>query len=184
MSPVALLVIDVQQGLDSAALGSRNNPEAEAKMLTLITAWRQHGWPVIHVKHNSLESGSPLRPDAPGNALKPGFEPQANEPLFEKTVNSAFIGTGLESHLRKANIDSLVIVGLTTDHCVSTTVRMAANLGFRVLLVGDATATFERRSINGRAISAEDMHEVNLSSLDKEFCDVVTTDDALRYPAL
>ena len=71
----------------------------------------------------SVEPDSPLRPELPGNALKPEALPHPGEPLFQKSVNSAFIGTGLEQHLRSAGIAALVLAGLTTDHCVSSTAR-------------------------------------------------------------
>ena len=92
-----LLVIDVQQGLDDPRWGE------------------------------SVRPGSPLRPDRPGNPIKLEAAPEPGEPVFQKTVNSAFIGTGLEAHLRTRGIDTLVLVGLTTDHGVSSTTRMAAN---------------------------------------------------------
>jgi nicotinamidase-related amidase len=171
-SPPALLLIDVQQGLDAPGWGERNNPDAEARMLELLAAWRQRGWPVIHVQHDSMEPDSPLRPERPGNALKPGFEPAAGEPHFRKTVNSAFVGTELESHLRGAGIRSLVAVGLTTDHCVSTSVRMAGNLGFDAVVVEDATATFERTGPAGEHWTAEQMHRAALASLHGEFARV------------
>ena len=149
MKNAALLAIDVQKGLDSPALGSRNNPDAESNMEKLLADWRSKSLPVIHVKHNSTEEGSGLRPDSPGNEIKDFCKPVADEILFEKTVNSAFIGTDLESHLKNKGIQNLVVFGLTTDHCVSTSVRMAANLGFSVWLVGDATATFDRVNYDG-----------------------------------
>ena len=93
-----------------------------------------------------------------------------------KTVNSAFIGTELETYLRTQGIDQLVMTGLTTDHCVSTSVRMAGNLGFQVWLVGDGTATFPRQGTNGERHSAEQMHQVHLASLDGEFCTVISTE--------
>lgn len=71
------------------------------------------------------------------------MKPLQNETTFEKTVNSAFIGTRLEEELKDKKIDSVVIVGLTTDHCISTSVGMSANLGFETTLVEDATATFD-----------------------------------------
>jgi nicotinamidase-related amidase len=180
MRKTALLVIDVQKGLDDPSLGRRNNPDAEANMARLIAAWREKERPLIHVKHNSTQPNSPLRPELPGNAFKDEARPLPGEKQFSKTVNSAFIGTGLEEHLREQEISSLVIVGLTTDHCVSTSVRMAANLGFDVTLVSDATATHERTGYDGILYSAEEIHKINLVSLDGEFCTVRSTKEVLQ----
>jgi nicotinamidase-related amidase len=178
-SNTALLLIDVQQGLDEPRLGARNNPEAEQRIADLLTAWRAAHRPVIHVQHLSLEPHSPLREDAPGHVFKVEALPIAGEPIFRKHVNSAFIGTDLEAHLRANGIEELVVVGLTTDHCVSTTVRMAGNLGFGVTVVEDATATFERRGPDGTHYSAELMHGVALASLHGEFATVRSAQDVL-----
>lgn len=174
-----LLLIDVQVGIDDLSIAERNNPMAESNIEKLLNAWRDDEREVIHVKHNSESPGSPLRPDQPGNQIQPWCLPLDSEMLFEKTVNSAFIGTGLENHLRERNITDLIIAGLTTDHCVSTSTRMAANLGFNVALVGDATATFGGTDKHGRVFSADDVHAVNLYSLDGEFCLVVETEEVL-----
>ena len=178
-SPVALLLIDVQQGLDEPRWGARNNPHAERQIAALLAAWRRAKWPVIHVQHMSEVPGSPLRPELPGNAFKPEAMPHEGEPVFRKTVNSAFIGTTLEAHLRNAGIHQLVIVGLTTDHCVSTTTRMAGNLGFDVVVVEDATATFERTGPDGVKYSADQMHRLALASLHGEFAQVQAAADVL-----
>ena len=85
----------------------------------------------------------------------------------------------LEQHLRDREITDLVIVGLTTDHCVSTSVRMAANLGFNVRLAGDATATHGRTGPEGTVYTADEMHRINLASLHGEFCEVVATADVI-----
>jgi nicotinamidase-related amidase len=175
----ALLLVDVQQGLDDPRWGARNNPEAEKRIADLLAAWREAGRPVIHVRHMSLVPQSPLRAEAPGNAFKVEARPLAGEPVFQKHVNSAFIGTDLEAHLRANGIDALVIAGITTDHCVSTTARMAANLGFDVTVVEDATRTFERRGPDGTLYSADLMHRVELASLNGEFATVRTTQDIL-----
>ena len=179
----ALLVIDVQQGLDDPKYGARNNPGAERHIAELLAAWRAARRPVIHVQHLSVNPESPLRPGLPGNAFKPEATPIAGEPVFQKNVNSAFIGTDLERYLREHGIDTLVMVGITTDHCVSTTARMAANLGFTVTVVDDATATFERRGPDGRHYSADVMHGVGLASLHGEFAAIRSTDDILRTVA-
>ena len=178
-SGAALLVIDVQRGLDDPRWGARNNPHAERRIADLLAAWRASGRPVIHVQHLSLEPQSPLREDAPGHAFKAEALPDAGEPVFRKHVNSAFIGTGLEAHLRGRGIDALVAVGITTDHCVSSTVRMASNLGFTVTVVSDATATFERHGPDGTHYSADTMHGAALASLHGEFATVRSAQEVL-----
>ncbi|MBE9138569.1 cysteine hydrolase [Nodosilinea sp. LEGE 07088] len=180
MTPPGLLIVDVQKGLDDPSLGRRNNPEAEANIALLLAAWRDRTWPIIHIRHCSVEPQSPLRPELPGNAYKDEVLPQPGEIEFTKTTNSAFIGTNLEGYLHEQGIGSLVVVGLTTDHCVSTTVRMAANLGFPVTLVADATATFERRGHDGTHYSADAMHDINLASLHHEFCTICSSQQVLQ----
>ena len=175
----ALILIDVQNGFDDPRWGARSNPQAEANIAALLAAWRESGRPVIHVRHDSVLPGSPLRPGQAGNAIKAEAAPQGDEPVLGKSVNSAFIGTGLEDRLRAAGIASVVIVGLTTDHCVSTTTRMAGNLGFETVLVGDATATFDRTGPDGDFYPAKTIHRVELASLHGEFATVATTADVL-----
>jgi nicotinamidase-related amidase len=183
-SRAALLLIDVQQGLDEPRWGARNNPGAEQRIADLLAAWRATGRPVIHVQHSSLEPQSPLREDLPGHAFKVEALPMAGEPVFHKHVNSAFIGTGLEAHLRAQDIEALVVVGITTDHCVSSTVRMAGNLGFTVTVVDDATATFECRGPDGTHYTADLMHRVALASLHGEFATVRSTQEVLDLAEL
>jgi len=175
----ALVVVDVQQGFDEQGWGARNNPDAERQIARLLKSWRSENRPVIHVQHMSLSPSSPLRPGQPGNAFKSEVKPLPHEPVFQKQVNSAFIGTGLEAYLRSHDITAIVVTGLTTDHCVSTTVRMAGNLGFTTMVVADATATFERVGPDGEHYSADQMHRLALASLHGEFATVCRTGDLL-----
>ena len=178
-SDPALLVIDVQKGLDNPRLGPRNNPQAEQRIADLLAAWRAAGRPVIHVQHMSTEPQSMLRPGLPGNAIKDEALPIAGEALFQKNVNSAFIGTDLEAYLRSKGIESLVMVGLTTEHCISTTARMAANLGFNVAIVADATAAFAHRGNDGTEYSPDLVHGVELANLKGEFATIRNSSDVL-----
>jgi nicotinamidase-related amidase len=175
----ALLIIDVQQGLDDPSLGRRSTPEAESNIALLLSKWRRRGLPVVHVRHCSVKPDSLLRPELPGNAFKPEAQPLPGETVVLKSTHSAFVGTGLQDYLREQDISSLVIAGLTTDHCVSASTRMASDLGFEVTLVSDATAAFERVGFDGVLYSAEEIHKVNLVSLDGEFCTVRSTADVL-----
>lgn len=169
-----LLVIDVQQAFDDPAWGERNNPDAETHVGELLAVWRELGAPVVHVRH---ESGSPsglFRRGTTAFEFKPEAQPLPGEVVLDKQVNSAFIGTGLHEHLLNTGADHVVIVGLTTDHCCSTTARMASNLGFETWFVSDATATHARAGFD-----AETMHRTALASLDGEFARVMTTAEAI-----
>jgi nicotinamidase-related amidase len=176
----ALIVVDVQQAFLDPRWGERNNPQAESNIARLVAAWRGSGRPIRHVVHDSVEPNSFLRPDSPANAIQAIATPKAGEPLYRKHVKSAFIGTTLETDLHHDGIETVVIVGLTTNHCVSTTARMAANLGFRTLVVSDATATFARPALDGTLRPAEDVHSAALSDLHGEFATVVDTAEVLK----
>ena len=176
----ALITIDVQEGFRDLYWGPRNNPRCEENIETLLGLWRVQGWPVVHVQHSSLEEESPLRPDRKGFAFMDFVNPQQGETLVSKTVNSAFIGTDLEKSLKLNRISALVFVGLTSDHCVSTSCRMASNLGFDCKIVADATATFERR-MKDKVFPAELVHHVSLASLSGEFAKIVSTKDLLGH---
>jgi nicotinamidase-related amidase len=176
----ALIVVDVQQAFLDSRLGERNNPQAESNIARLLGAWRSGGRPIRPVVHDSVEPNSLLRPDLPGNVIQAIAAPNAGEPVYRKHVNSAFIGTKLESDLSQDGIDTVVIVGLTTNHCVSTTARMAGNLGFSTLVVSDATASFAGPALDGTLRPAEAVHSAALSDLHEEFATVVNTAEVLK----
>ena len=174
----ALLLIDIQKGFENIEYwgGQRNNPNAEENAGELLKLWRENKLPVFHIKHCSSNPASLLNENNIGNNFKEMVQPIEGEPIIKKKVNSAFIGTNLKEQLDTAKITSLVIVGLTTDHCVSTTTRMAGNFGFKTFIVSDATATFNKKGVDGQNYSAELIHETALASLNEEFATVVTTD--------
>lgn len=170
-----LLVVDVQRGLDEPVWGRRNNPQMETRIAELLLTWRSLKRPVMFAKHVSKEAKSPLRAGQPGNEFKPEVAPVMGERIIKKSVNSCFIGTSLEDDLRRGGFDTLVIVGLTTNHCISTTARMAGNLGFTTYVVSDATATFDRTGPDGVEYKAELVHAMTLSDLNTEFATIIDT---------
>lgn len=174
----ALILIDIQTGFNSPVWGARNNPGAEDNAGLLLAAWRKASAPICHVRHISVEPGSPLSGD--GTAFMPQVTPLPGEAVFEKSVNSAFIGTELEHHLTHSSLGDVVICGLTTPHCVSTTTRMAANLGFGVRLAHDACAAFAANASTQwadgmAALTPQVIHDTAISHLHGEFARAMTT---------
>ncbi len=176
-----LLVVDVQKGMDVYAKAyNRNNPDLEKNIARLQSAWRETGRPIIHVQHLSKEPDSPLRPGQVGAEIKDEVRPLPGEPVVQKSVNSAFIGTTLEADLRRRGLTTLIVVGLQTNMCVSTTARMAGNLGFTTYVVSDATATFDNEGPDGKRYASALLHDVALADLHGEFATVVDTKTVLE----
>ena len=193
----ALLLVDIQSGLttESGLFGTeRSTPQFEDNMSGLLSSVRKYNTSqtdqaeavfIAHVLHKSTNPESPLWPTKHTNKIMPYAAPIDGEPVLSKSVNCAFVGTDLEKLLRDQKIRQLIICGIATDHCVSTTVRLAADLEIvkrkdddlgLVAIIEDASAAFNNR---GR-FDAETVHAVNLASLEDEFAEVVSTRDVLE----
>ncbi|PER28114.1 cysteine hydrolase family protein [Bacillus cereus] len=177
----ALIIIDVQKAFQLPYWGERNNLFAEENMKSLVEEWRKRKRPVFHIQHVNKENvQSMFYQHAETVNFKEEVKPLPGEVIIQKSVNSAFIGTNLEEQLRSKQCDTVVIVGLTTNHCVETTTRMAGNLGFTTYLVNDATATFNRIGPDGIEYSAESIHNMTLVNLHDEFATIMTRKEVLK----
>jgi nicotinamidase-related amidase len=171
----ALIVVDVQKGFDDAEYwGPRNNPACEANIAALLAHWREQDRPVVFVRHDSDENASPLRPDNPGNAFKDMITGDPDV-IVSKHTNSCFYGDpDLHRWLQDRRIKTLVLCGITTNHCCETTARMGGNLGYDVNFVLDATHTFDRGDM-----TADQLAHATATNLDGEFATVVATQEVL-----
>ncbi len=175
-----LIPIDMQRAFDAPPWPPRWNDKVDENGRALLAAWRAAGAPIIHVRHDSVQPESTLAPGRLGNAFREEFEPRAGEPVVSKGVNAAFIGTDLDLRLRRLGATGIVLFGISTDMCVSTSVRVGANLGWKVTLVEDACDCFELPDAAGGVVSARDVHRAHVATLGFEFAEVVTTDEAVR----
>lgn len=174
-----LLPIDMQMAFDQPPWPRRWNRAVDANGLRLLAAWRAGGRPIVHVRHDSVEEDSTLSPGLPGHGFRDGFGPGPGEAVVAKCVNAAFIGTDLDLRLRRQGIDTVVAFGISTDMCVSTTVRVGANLGYRMVLVEDACDCFDLPDGHGGLIGAEAIHAAHVATLRHEFAQVVGTETML-----
>lgn len=176
----ALIVIDVQMGFnDTGYWGERNNPNCELNIGDLLEAWRKQSWPVVFVKHNSLDERSPLHKNHPGNAFKPVMEGNPDL-LIEKSTHSAFFGTpDLHRWLQDEGITSIAICGIQTNMCCESTAHMASDLGYDVLFIIDATHTFDITPPDGQGIRARDVSRTTQLQLDGQFGRVVHTKELI-----
>lgn len=166
----ALLIIDVQEFYFPGGRMQLENPEAAGiNAGLLLDAFRKEGLPVYHVRHNF----------EPGGDIHPFVKPLPGETVISKDEVNAFLGTGLLDLLRQDSIEQLVICGMQTHMCVEAAVRAAHDYGFKCLLAGDACAT---RAIQyeEHIISASNVHNSTLSTLQGTYARVLTTDAIIR----
>ena len=183
MKQPALIVIDVQKGIDEADHwgGNRNNPQAEENIVYLLKAWRDRKLPVMFVQHCSVSNVSPFRPGYTGNEFKDIVKPFVSDKVFQKSVTNAFIGTDLQQTLVHNNISEVVIAGFVTNNSVEATARMAGDLGYKTTVVADATAAFDKRGIDGTIYPSHLVHALSLSHLKDEYASIATTAEVLQY---
>ncbi len=174
-----LMLIDLQKAIDDPSWGTRNNPDAETQIANLLRLWREKKLPILHVKHMSTDPNSKYRPGTPGNDFKDIAIPFDSEEVLEKSTNSAFIQTDLDTTLQNRSITEMVIVGVITNNSVEATARMAGNLGYRTFVVSDATFTFDKTDFGGLKHKAEVVHNMSLANLDDEYAQVVRADEIL-----
>ena len=103
------------------------------------------------------------------------MKPKEGEIILTKNVNSAFIGTGLDEILKNLNVNTLVIVGMTTNHCISTSVRMAGNLGYETFLINDSTACYNTLGFDGEEIDCEVIYNISIANLKDEFAKIINS---------
>ena len=138
----ALLVIDIQDSfkLDPARWAKRSNPRFEDNVTKLIATFREAGEPVVFVLHNDSDPG--FRPGDPEVRLMSFLDRREHEPLIVKNTRNAFTSTDLQARLDALGVKRVAVCGISTEQCCETTTRVAADLGYDVDFVTEATLTF------------------------------------------
>ena len=178
-SDAALILVDLQLAIDDEGWGPRNNPHAEKAIAALLAAWREEGLPIVHIRHDFVEPGSPYRPDRASHAFRPETAPRPGEAVVGKRAHSAFVDTALEETLDGLGATTLVICGVLTHNSVEATARHAADLGYRVFVVADACWAVAIADGAGGFWPAELVHRFALACLAGEYAAVVDAEMTL-----
>ncbi len=178
MTQPAFIVIDIQNDyFPEGAMPLEEVGGAAKKGQTALEYARQKELAVIVVQHISLSPNATFfRPNTAGAEIYPGFHPRQSELHLVKHYPNAFRETNLHERLQSLGIKALVVCGMMTHMCIDSTVRAAADLGFSVTLLGDATATRDLR-YNDRSVPALAVQTAVLASLHGTFARVVATRD-------
>jgi nicotinamidase-related amidase len=165
----ALLIIDIQDFYFPGGAMPLVGPEAASRNAArILEKFRKEGRLIIHVGHNAKD----------GMGFHTDVAPKSGEKIFYKHEVNAFNGTGLLSYLREQKVQRLVIMGMQTHMCVEAAVRAAYDYGFECILIGDACAT-RNLKYKDCEISAENVHDATLCTLDGTYAAVVDTETFL-----
>ncbi len=175
----ALLLVDIQNDyFPGGAMELRGSLAAGKNAALLLERGREQGVPVFHVRHESVRPGASFfLPGTPGTGIHDFVAPRAGEAVVTKHVPNSFHGTGLHDMLSGAGVDRLVITGMMTHLCIDTTVRAAADLGYRCVLASDACATRDL-AWEGRTVRAADVQAAFLAALSGTFAEVMPSGQA------
>jgi len=172
----ALLVIDIQ---DSFKLGPRwerrNNPDFEKNVDRLLQSWRAAGLPVIFVLHTDPDPG--FERDSPLVKIMDFLSPREDEPVILKDTRNAFTSTDLQKRLDAQGVRRVVITGISTEQCCETTTRVAADLGYDVDFVTEATATFPIPLPDGGELSTDEVVRRTEAVLRNRFARIAKVDE-------
>ena len=175
----ALLVIDIQ---DSFKLGSRwerrNNPGFEKNVDRLLQSWRAAGPPVFFILHTDPDPG--FERDSPLVKVMDFLSPRENEPVILKDTRNAFTSTDLQKRLDAQGVRRVVITGISTEQCCETTTRVAADLGYDVDFVTEATATFPIGLPDGGELSTDEVVRRTEAVLRNRFARIARVDELVE----
>jgi len=168
----ALLMIDVQASFPARDYWDEALATPwRARQRDLLDHAREAGIPLVRILHEAPGSGTPFDPDL--GLIRPleGFDDVAAA-IFHKRAHNAFTDTDLEDWLHERGIGRLIVSGIRTEQCCETTARVAADLGFDVDFVSDATLTFPMQRA-GRSWPAEEIRARTELVLEGRFARIV-----------
>lgn len=174
----ALVIIDVQnEYFPGGKLLIPDGQRVLEKNQQLVDFARSHAMPLFFVQHLGPED-SPIFAKGSGfDDFHPALQPQTGDRIIQKATPSSFVGTELESQLKAAGIQQLIVSGLMTHMCVSSTARDAVPKGFNVIIPDDACATRDVADWDGKIVGHQELHRAALTAVGDVFAEVMSTEE-------
>ncbi len=181
MKNTALIIVDIQNDYFPGGSFELEGADAAAEKASRILAFfRKHKLPVIHICHENIKEGAFFfRPGTSGAKIHDSVMPINEEKVLVKHYPNSFRETGLERELHALKIERVVIVGMMTLMCIDATVRAASDLGFEVIVPGDACAA-RSLEFNGTIVAAADVHAAYLAALNMSYAEVLETEGTIE----
>lgn len=181
--PPILLLIDLQHGLveGDPQWGPRSTPKLVENVKYLLKTWRSKNWPILHIQHDAFdEPKNPINAAYPETfAIHTSAAPEGDEKVFVKHTGSAFFAEGLPEAIKSYGHRKIVVIGMDGKECVNSTVRHGADLGYKIYVVADASASYGMEDYEGKSVAAEDSHNSAMWML-ASFARVTTTEKVLK----
>ena len=177
----ALLVIDAQDSFKAGPRWDRrDNHEFEKKVDALIQAYRDAHLPVIFFLHTDEDEA--FSKGSRYFKLMDFIKPLADEPVMIKNTRNCFTSTTLQPYLIEKGVRRVGITGIQMEQCCETTARVAADLGYAVDFVTEATMTFPIPNWDkpGEELGVDAIRERTEYALRRRFASITTVDRLKR----
>lgn len=172
----ALLIIDIQNDyFENGKMELVGSEKASENAKTILEIFRSKKLPVVHIQHIATsQTATFFLPNTDGAKINKTVEPKEGEKVIIKHYPNSFRETELLDYLKNKQISDLVICGMMTHMCIDTTTRVAYDLGFNSIVIGDACATKDLE-LDGEIVKAKKVQIAYLSALDGTFADIQKT---------
>jgi nicotinamidase-related amidase len=175
----ALVVIDIQNEYFDGKMPIPDGMKALKQSRKLVDFAHKKGMPVIFVRHEGPADGPQFAKGSHFAEFHKDLQPGKGDIVITKATPSSFVGTDLDAQLKKLGIKDLIVTGLMTHMCVSSTARDAVPLGYQVIIPEDATATRSLATWDNSVVDSKDLQRAALAGVADVFAEIKTTQQVL-----
>ncbi len=178
----ALIVIDFQNEYFTGKMPIPDGMKALKKTQELVKFAHDKKMPVFFVRHEGPADSPLFAKGTTFSEFHKDLQPAAGDKVITKATPSSFVGTDLEKQLKDLGIKKIIVTGLMTHMCVSSTARDAVPLGFDVIIPEDATATRDLDTWDNKKVDHATLQRSALAGVADVFAEIMTTRQVMALP--